>query len=134
MGAFSEGFMAGLANPKATQGIVQAGSAFYDWLRGEHEKNRANEAFRELMKDNGMRQDNQNPFGYFDQSPPSGEGQAPQGPDRARIESEKMLKQLEQDIQRFIDSGDPRKNPQQYFNQPVTPRGRHVDPAYNRRR
>lgn len=131
--------MAGLSNPRATQGIVEAGSAFYDWLKSEHEKSKANEEFRQSMKDFYVPPpsppDDKNPFGYFTQGQSSGgNGQTPQGPDRAQIESEKIMKQVEQEIQRFIDSGDPRKNPQQYFNQPITPRGRHVDPAYERRR
>ena len=139
MGAFSEGFMAGLSNPKATRGIAQAGSAFYDWMKGEAEKRRKDEAFEKSMREfdaSPYNQDNKDPFGYFDQGPSGATGGAgqQQGPDPAQIESEKMLKQIEQGIQRFMDSGNPRNNPQQYFSQPVTPRGRHVDPTYDRHR
>ncbi len=138
MSAFFEGFLAGLADPKATKGVVQSGSAFYDWLKGVQQKNKQDHDFDDALCDykapdpQGSRSD---PFGYFDNGAPrSAEPDSRQGTDRAQIESEKMLKHLEQGIQRFMDSGNPRHNPQQYFNGQVTPRGRHVDPAYDRRR
>ncbi len=142
MGAFSEGFLAGLANPKVSRGITEAGSAFYDWMRGVDQKNSANAKFEEAMRDydvspqNGNSGQPKDPFGYYDQGGGSGGSlPTPQGPDRAQIESEKMLKELEKGIQRFMDSGNPRNNPQQYFGQQVVvPRGRHVDPTYDRRR
>lgn len=141
MGAFSEGFIAGLANPKASRGIAQAGSAFYDWMQGIEQKSRADEEFDKAMRDydvaprNGNPGQSKDPFGYFDQGGSGGGTQAdPQGPDRAQIESEKMLKELEKGIQKFMDSGNPRHNPQQFFNGQVAPRGRHVDPTYDRRR
>lgn len=137
MSAFFEGFLAGLANPKSTKGVVQAGSAFYDWLQGEQQKNKANAEFDDAMRDyRAPEQDSgSNPFGYFDKGTPAPSGANPQqGTDRAQIESEKMLKHLEQGIQRFMDSGNPRNNPQQYFNGQVTPRGQHVNPTYDRRR
>ena len=76
-----------------------------------------------------------NPFGYFDKGTPApAEGNPQQGADRAQIESEKMLRHLEQGIQKFMDSGNPRNNPQQYFNGQVVPKGQHVNPTYDRRR
>ncbi len=139
MSAFFEGFLAGLADPKATKGVAQAGSAFYDWLQGEQKKSKMDADFNEAMRDykvpeqQGARSD---PFGYFDKGTPDSSQSNPQqgGTDRAQIESEKMLRHLEQGIQRFMDSGNPRNNPQQYFNGQVTPKGRHVDPTYDRRR
>lgn len=138
MGAFSEGFLAGLANPKASKGVFEAGSAFYDWIQGLPQKKSTDEKFNEYMRDFGRsdkQEKSKDPFGYFDNGQPDGTGNPDtQGTDRAQIESEKMLRHLEQGIQKFLDSGNPRHNPQQYFNQQVVPRGRHVDPTYDRHR
>lgn len=136
MSAFFEGFLAGLANPKSTRGVAQAGSAFYDWLQGEQKKSKMDAEFNDAMRDyQAPEPQGSTPFGYFDRGTPhSAEPNPQQGPDRAQIESEKMLKHLEQGIQRFMDSGNPRHNPQQYFNGQVVPKGQHVNPTYDRRR
>lgn len=74
MSAFFEGFLAGLANPKATKGVTQAGSAFYDWFKGEQQKNKMDADFNDAMRDyqapepQGSRS---NPFGYFDKGTPA---------------------------------------------------------------
>ena len=134
MGAFSEGFMAGLANPEATKGIAKAGSAFFDWMQGEKQKTKADEPVSQSTKNNEASAVNRDPFGFTDRNYSSTRAVEPiQGADHAQIESEKMMKQIEQEIQRFMDKGNPRNNPQ-YLNQPITPRGRYVDPTYDRRR
>ena len=138
MSAFFEGFLAGLANPKATKGVTQAGSAFYDWFKGEQQKNKMDAEFNDAMRDYQAPEpqgSGKNPFGYFDKGTPApAQGNPQQGADRAQIESEKMLRHLEQGIQKFMDSGNPRNNPQQYFNGQVVPKGQHVNPTYDRRR
>ena len=159
MNSFMNGFFRAMAMPNTADNLYAAGSALSKWIAEQREKSAAKERFEKSMNmdapvlrktvpaatggTNAARGANRTLFGDIYAGGSAGSGTAPSGqqaPDgyefvnRHQNESDRMLRELHQGLVDFMNSGNPDPNAA-VGNNPVAPRGRHVEnPVIDNRR